>query len=263
MKLEDTVFAGQPLPLKGIMDLHTHMGRNIRFPIAGSDSDSMVRQMDRVGVERMVCAHQAVMSAEVVFGNNEVLKAMKRHPGRILGYAGVFPVNDRLGIEEAKRCLEAGMVGVKMHSVNRIPYTSESYAAIWEFADAGRLPVLLHTWGQIDSLEPVFSKYRKAQILLAHSGSTDVESYIRAARKFRNVYLELALSLSKYGLVEYFVEQVGSRKVVFGSDMPWISLGQQIGKVLFADITEAQKKDILVNNAARILKTKVELLKVL
>ena len=58
---------------------------------------------------------------------------------------------------------------------------------------------------------------------------------------------------SRYGLVEYFVDNVPLERIVFGSDCPWMPMGQQIGKVVFADITEAQKKAILVENPARIL----------
>lgn len=251
--LIDNVLRGRPVGLNGIVDMHTHMGTVINFPIAGADADALVRQMDRVGVEKMICAHEACLRTEVELGNDEVLKAMAKYPGRILGYACPYPVTPALGIDEVKRCLDRGMVGIKMHSSNQIPYTSESYAPIWQLADDNRLPVLLHTWGDVDKFEPIYQRYRNAPILLGHAGAINAAMYAQYARQYANVYLDLALSLSKYGLIEYFVRNAGAEKILWGSDMPWMPLGHQIGKVVFADISEADKRKILVDNPARIL----------
>jgi predicted TIM-barrel fold metal-dependent hydrolase len=250
----DCVRARRPLALDGIVDMHIHMGSWAQFAIPGNDADSMVRQMDRVGVAAAVCSHQASMTPEVVFGNDQVLDGMRRHPGRILGYASAYPISATLGLDEIKRCLDAGMVAVKMHDSNKIPYTSDLYKPIWRYADERGLPVLLHTWGGLGKHEPVFKEYGNVSILLAHSGCTRADEYVEIALRYPQVYLDLAFSGCKFGLVEYFVERVTAEKVVFGSDMPWMPIGQQIGKVLFADITEEQKRAIIRDNARRILK---------
>jgi len=252
--LADCVWERRPLALDGIVDMHTHLGSWAGFAMAGNDADSMVRQMDRVGVSRMVCTHQAAMAADVVFGNDQVLEAMRRHPARILGYACTYPVSATLGIDEIMRCLDAGMVGVKMHDANKIPYTADQYKPIWRHANEHGLPVLLHTWGGLDKLEPLFKEYGDAHVLLAHSGCTRADDYVRYAVEYPHVYLDLAFSGCKHGLVEYFAEHASARKVVFGSDMPWMPLSQQIGKVVFADISEEQKRTILVDNPRRILR---------
>jgi len=251
----DCIWERRPVALDGIIDMHIHLGTWAAFPIYGGDADSLVRQMDRVGIAKAICSHEASMTPEVVFGNDEVLAAMDRHPDRIMGYAATYPVNDHLGINEVKRCIDAGMTGIKMHNANKIPYTSPKYTAIWRYADDNGLLLLLHTWGGLDTLEPVFKEYGNTSILLAHAGCTRADDYVKYADEYPHVYLDLAYSGCKYGLVEYFVQQVGAQKIVFGSDMPWMSLGQQIGKVLFADITEEQKRTILVDNPRRILGT--------
>ncbi|NLW49933.1 MAG: amidohydrolase family protein [Candidatus Brocadiaceae bacterium] len=249
----DRVRARRPLPLDGIVDMHIHLGSWAAFAMPGNDADSMVRQMDRVGVAVAVCSHQACMTPEVAYGNDQVLEAMRRHPGRILGYASAYPVNDTLGIDEIRRCLDAGMVGVKMHNANRIPYTAERYTPIWRLANERRLPVLLHTWGGLGAHERLFEEYTDCPILLAHSGSTRADDYVPWAVRYPHVYLDLEFSGCPNGLVECLVRRASAEKIVFGSDMPWMPLGQQIGRVVFADIAEEQKRAILVDNARRIL----------
>ena len=208
---------------------------------------------DRIGIRSTMVSHQAVLSSEVPWGNGEVLKAMRRHPGRIIGYATCLPVSARLGIGEIRRCVESGMPAIKLHNSNGIPYDSPAYDKIWEYADRLRLPVLLHTWGDLNAYRKVFGQAPNTPILCGHAGAVNPGQYVEYAREFPNLYLELCSSRSAAGLVEFFVKEAGAERVVWGSDAPWMSYQQQIGRVLFADIPEAAKRLILSGNAARIL----------
>ena len=71
--------------------------------------------------------------------------------------------------------------------------------------------------------------------------------------KYPNIYLELCHSFSRHGIVEYLVEQAGVDRVLFGSDAAVLSYGQQLGRVIYADIKEEQKEKILSTNAVRLL----------
>jgi len=124
---------------------------------------------------------------------------------------------------------------------------------VWRFANERRLPVLLHTWGDIKQLEPIFERYQQTLILLGHAGSSNPETYVEYGRRYGNLYLELCYSAAPYGLVEFFVRELGPERILFGSDAPWISLAHQLGRVLFADIPDDQKKVLLVENPKRIL----------
>ncbi|RKY30269.1 MAG: metal-dependent hydrolase, partial [Candidatus Omnitrophota bacterium] len=41
--------------------------------------------------------------------------------------------------------------------------------------------------------------------------------------------------------------------IVFGSDIPFLSQTHQIGRIIFADISEEDKKKILCDNPKKIL----------
>jgi len=251
--LRERAWRRERLPWEGVTDMHAHYGKWARFPIWEADADDLVAEMDRLGVDRIILSPEAVMSTETAHGNKLVLEAMGRHPGRILGWATCYPATEAMGIGEIRRCIEAGMIGIKMHSGAGIPYTSENYQAVWEFADERRLPVQLHTWGDINQFDPIFERYRNAPILLAHAGAANQQMYVEYARRFPNIYLDLCYSMAPYGLVEYFVRELGPERIDWGSDAPWMSMQQQLGRVIFADITEADKKCILVENPKRIL----------
>ena len=246
----DAVRERRPLPLEGIVDMHAHYGTYVKFPIWGGDADDLVAGMDRVGVDKIMVSHQAVLTPGYEpWGNDQVLEAMARYPKRIYGYATCHPVNDRLGIDEICRCIDAGMMGIKLHSAAGIPYDADAYAPVWRYAGERGLHVLLCTWGNLNSFESVFATYPEVRILVAHSGSAAPEMYIEFARRYPNVYLELCLSHAPYGLVEFFVRELGPERLLWGSDAPWMAIEHQIGRVVFADISEEAKRQILVENA--------------
>lgn len=251
---------GSPLPLPDIIDMHGHLGL-CAFAVPDTTAASMVAVMDRIGVRSIVCSHIQSGGWDVIRGNREVLAAMRAFPGRILGYASVWPWTEAEVRAEVEHCLEAGFTGIKVHNSQGFPYTHPSYAPAYELVDERRLPLLLHTWGEdqvFTEISQVAGRYPNASILLAHSGSANVEGYLRMGREHANVFLDTVLSVSPRGMVEGLVAGVGAEKVVWGSDTHFFSQSQQIGKVLGAKIPDEAKEQILSGNALRILARRLQ-----
>ena len=87
-------------------------------------------------------------------------------------------------------------------------------------------------------------------------GAGDPTHQLRAisASKHRNVYVDTSSAASiTPGLVEYAVEQVGSDRIVFGTDTPLYFSPMQRARIDYAEISEADRANILRNTAARLL----------
>ena len=246
------------LPLEGveIVDMHSHVGR-AAFSIPATDAESIVKSMDRLGIDITVTTALCPLRAEdEERANKEVLEASRAYPGRILGYLWAYPKTLPPTEDEVDRRVAAGFVGVKFHNVNGIEYTHEAYEPYLAVADRRRMPVLLHTWGQEDDFKQVrelVKRYPNVSVLLAHSGSCQEDDYVHIAKELENVYLELAVSTSPRGLIERFTQAAGAENLVWGSDVAFINQAQQLGKVVGAKIAEDQKRQILGGNARRIL----------
>ena len=252
-ELVTAVWDRRPLPVPDIIDMHTHYSKWVQFPIWGGLADDLVEEMDRAGVEKAVLAPQASLTPALVCGNEDVLEAMKKYPDRLLGYACCYPVREDTGLKEIERCMDAGMTGIKMHTAAGLEYTFEGYAPVWKYADENQIPVLLHTWGDLDRMDSLFGTYTRAPVILGHAGAVDPAMYVNYAKKYPNLWLELCLSRSPCGMVEYLVREVGADRILYGSDAPWMPFGHQLGRVLFADISEDDKGKILAENAKRML----------
>ncbi|MEI7437559.1 MAG: amidohydrolase family protein [bacterium] len=246
---------GSPLSRLDISDMHGHIGR-FNFGIPDISTAGMVAAMDRIGIARIVCSHMRCMSADVVWGNDQVLQAMRQHTGRILGYFSVWPGSAEVVRRESEIRISQGFIGLKLHNVNGFLYDDPAYAPAYELSHARRMPVLLHTWGgphEFQAVRTLSLRYPELSFLLAHTGSANLAGYIAIARECSNVYLDLALSLSHRGLVARIAQEAGAHKVVWGSDSCFFSPAQQIGKVLVAAIPDADKIQILSLNARRML----------
>ena len=256
MTLLEQVRQGKPITGIEIIDIHAHLGR-WGFSVPDVTPGGIVESMDRIGIAKTVVAPMPRISAEDASrGNREVFDAMRAYPGRLLGYVHFWPSSAEEVGAEMERCVEAGCTGVKLHNVNGFPYTHPAYAPALAVASERRMPVLVHTWAQeadFNQCREIAERYPGVSLLLAHSGSDNVEGYVRIARECDNVYLELAMSLSPRGLVQRLVEEAGVDKVVWGSDVCFLNQAQQLGKVVGADLSEQDKVKVLSTNAQRIL----------
>jgi len=256
------------LPLKGelIIDAHTHMGPYYNFHIPYNDSDGMVEVMDRMGVSLACTSPHIGITPDFVMGNDIAYEAMQKHTGRFFGYITINPNYPEDIMPELERCYKMGMRGIKLHpSLHGYPADGANFKQMWEFASEKKLPVLSHTWAGDRTCSPTImgklaDEYPSVPILLGHSGGTmdGFRESIEAAKNRENIFLETCCSAIFHGITEMLVNGVGANKIVFGSDMPFVNANAQIGKILYARISDEDKLKILGLNMAKILRQSKE-----
>ncbi len=252
---EYTIRATHGLPIQGlVIDCHMHMGEESRFHIIDyGNIDLFVREMDRHGVDAGAVSSIPGAVGGLQTGQNDmVLEAVRRYPQRLFGWITANPHYPDAMREQLERAYEAGCRGVKIHSSVGLSYDHVTYRVMFDFAAERGLPILAHTWGKdLDALEPYLKQYKGLRWALAHAGCVELDKYVRIAATYENVYLDICLSRSPRGLIEHFVTQGLTEKVMFGSDCYFMGLAQQLGRVVFAKISPEQKAMILGRNARR------------
>jgi predicted TIM-barrel fold metal-dependent hydrolase len=136
--------------------------------------------------------------------------------------------------------------------------TDDGYRSALELADARGLSVLLHTWGGSgfnghEEVRAVAGKYPGAKLIMGHSLHGDWDRAIAIARQFPNTYLELTAVLDEQGALEKFVDNLGSERILFGTDFPWFDFHYYIGAILGAQITDEDRRNIFYRNAQELL----------
>ena len=107
-------------------------------------------------------------------------------------------------------------------------------------------------------------------LIMGHSGFGEWDVSIGLAQDYENVYLELTAVYATHegivlnwcpekdfgigvnGIIEKMVENAGSEKILFGTDLPWYSPHYAAGSILYSHISEDDIHNIFHKNAERI-----------
>ncbi len=189
------------------------------------------------------------------------MDALKRYPDRVIGYVTVNPNYPEDMKHELDRCFAVpGFRAIKLHpDCHGQPVDCSGYNAAFEEAEKRGCPILIHTWGSanVSQVDGLAARFPHAVFIMAHMGGCDVRDMVKAVNVVNrrpNVYGDLALSRSVEGNVEWLVKEIGSDRILFGTDMPFYDPSHVITRVALADITDEEKKNIFYRNAAKLMK---------
>ena len=248
-----------------MIDMHMHVkGAGVEW--SWDHNDRLIEAADALGIERMVVSIPIMRGMptydRVRQCNDAVIDCMRRYNGRIEGWCYVVP-GQQQSIVEIDRCLDAGMIGIKLY--NQYKIWDPAVHPVLEKAIAEGLPVLEHaghaTTRAFQDQQPNISDaadfvmaarlYPECMLIEAHiGGGGDWEWSIKELRDAPSVYLDTSGSIIDEGMVEMCVRELGARRMLFGTDM---TMEGGVGKMLAADLTKAQKELICFGNWERIL----------
>ena len=199
---------------------------------------------------------------EIIVNNDDVLKAMKRYQGRILGYCAVV-AGFKESISEIDRCLDKGMIGVKIY--NQYKIWDPVFYPIIEKSIKEKFPILVHggfsTSREEWDFEPntshaadfayVAKLYPEAMIIKGHiGGGGDWEWAIKHLRNAPNIYLDTSGSVVDEGMIDIAVKELGAERLLFGTDM---SMEAGVSKIISANLTDEERENIFSKNFQKIL----------
>ena len=250
-----------------ICDAHAHAGLYGCFHIPRAEPEGMIEAMDRCGVAMAICSHHLSIGPDAVLGNRLVAGAIDKYPDRFRGWITVNPHRPKEAEEELRRYDEhPGFVGVKLHpDLLEARVDSDGFRAAWEWCEDRRRPLLSHTWidsqwSDLDMFVPLAGRYPHVPIILGHSGGTynGHSKAIDLAREYPNFYLDITNSVRYHRHISRMVQGVSARRVLFGSDMPFLSLPSAVGAVLWSDITDEERTLVFGENARNLFGLKTE-----
>jgi len=256
---------GEPFEGALVFDCHGHFGPEAGFFIPGADTGAFLAVLDRVGIDRVAIS---TFANGLPYGNDVVAQAIASHPDRFVGWVRVNANYPELMERELARCTDdSGFRGIKVHPYcDQIPADDPRYEPVWRFSAEQEVPVLIHTWNSrrytdalLETCRPgIFEKialeHPGAVLLLGHSGGEwdGIADTLGVAKKCPNIFLDTASSRLYPGIIERLIEELGAERILYGSDVPFLSPVPQIGKIVAAEIGEKEKRMILGGNAARL-----------
>jgi predicted TIM-barrel fold metal-dependent hydrolase len=206
--------------------------------------------------------------------NDAVLQFAADNADIAMAFVSVDPTRGAGAVQEAKRLLATGLVrGLKLHPPAQQFFANDriAYPLYEAFAEA-RLPVLFHTghsgigtgvpggagirlkYGNPMYIDDVAVDFPELPIIMAHPSFPWQDEALSVCLHKPTVYIDLSGWSPKYfppSLVQY-ANTLLKRKVLFGSDYPWITPDRWLADFATIGIREEVRPLILKENAVRL-----------
>jgi len=200
--------------------------------------------------------------SDIEYGNDFLLRLQRANPTRVRGYVVVNPNFTQHALAELARCLDAGMVGIKLAASRRAD--DPLLDPVCQAARDRGVPVLHHIWqhrrreypGQEASdaseLATLARRHPEVTFLLAHiGGGGDWIHSLAALRRVPNIMVDLSGSGVDGGMLEACVQAVGVERLLWGCDLT-IDTGWAKLRYLEHLLTSADLDLVRWRNAARV-----------
>ena len=238
-----------------------------------ADAPSILAAMDHHGVDHAVVMGMGWSDYEVaVEANDYIIEAISKYPDRLTGFASVNPAWGDAAAMEIRRCAEAGLRGIgELHPDTQgfdIANT-QAVAPLMELAGSLSLPVLLHCSEPVghhypgkgrttpDKVWQCIESFPDNTIICAHwGGGLPFYSLMpEVGAGLSNVYFDSAASpfLYRSDIYAQVSDLVGADRILFATDHPLMSPSRPLGEVANAQLTECQRRQVLGENAIRLL----------
>ena len=241
----------------------------------------LIADMDTAGIDQVILQgiyfqhHQ-----NCVVQNNWYIDWAQQFPDRIRAFATVQPLAGQAALDEIKRVVDKGLIGIG----EILPYAQnhtirdEAFLAVIELAVSLNLPVCLHGAEPVGHDYPgraytplqdyvwLAEQYPNLHLILAHLGGLlpFYELNRRTKKILHNVYYDTAAVPLLYQPAVYraIVDVVGPEKILYGSDYPLLVYPRKTRVPGFTDflaelknsgLTEDELPLILGQNIQRIL----------
>jgi predicted TIM-barrel fold metal-dependent hydrolase len=238
-----------------IIDAHCHAGPGDGFTGPWDTRASLRKyrvRAARAGIQKTVLF--AAFSTDYRKANREVAKIVSAAPDRYIGFAFVHAERDRGRVERVVReaTMEMGFRGIKLHR-----HDARISREVCEAARRFRLPVLYDPGGETEVAHLLGEEFPDVPFILPHLGSfaddwRAQKALIDSLIRYPNIHTDTA-GVRRFDVLEEAVARAGARKVLFGSDGPWLHPAVELAKVRALRLSPADERLVLGGNLLRLL----------
>ncbi len=216
-----------------IIDCHCHAGTGDGLTGPWDTAAPIERHLRRAasaGIRRTVIF--AAFNTDYAAANREVARMVASRPDRLYGFAFVHAERDRGRIHDVVRIAvqDYGFLGIKVHR-----HDARITREVCRAARAFHLPVLYDVMEETSVVELLAQEYADVDFIIPHLGSFADDWRAQLAMidhlvRHPNIYADTS-GVRRFDLLEQAAQRAGARKLLFGSDGPWLHPGVELAKV--------------------------------
>jgi len=240
-----------------LFDAHTHLGDDIDG--MQGRPEQLMEILDRYGFSRanVFCLDEPDREPAFTAANDRTLAYADRSDGRFISFARLDLSQSPL--EEAKRCLDRGARGIKLHPrAQRFSVGDDRLAPIFSLASERQVPILIHGGRGLppiaEHLEKLVRSTDGVRLIIAHAGIADMAGLAGRLGGIPGVYFDTSV-WSAVDLLDLY-RHVSPEQIVYASDYPYgrqpNSLLATIRTARIAGFDDRQLRLMLGESARRI-----------
>jgi predicted TIM-barrel fold metal-dependent hydrolase len=238
-----------------IVDCHCHAGKGDRLTVPWNTDapiEPYLRRARRAGIDKTVVF--APFHSDYDIANRQVAKIVARYRHRLIGFAFVHAARDAGRIfTMLARARRWGFLGIKVHGFEAMP-TRE----LCEAARAFAMPVLVDVVGRAEVVDMLAPQFPEVDFIIPHLGSfaddwRAHQQLIDQLVRYANVYTDTS-AVRRFDYLVEAVRRGGPRKVLFGSDGPWLHPALELDKIRLLRLPEQSEALVLGGNILRLLR---------
>jgi predicted TIM-barrel fold metal-dependent hydrolase len=240
-----------------LFDAHTHLGNDIDGTLGRYEE--LTATLDRYGFTGafVFCMDEHDREPAFCVPNDRTLAHAKRSGDRLIPFVRL-DLTER-PLEEAKRALDLGARGIKLHPrAQAFALDDERLGPIFKLAVERSVPILIHGGRGLppiaEHLEALVRRYDGVRLIIAHAGIADMAGLAGRLGGMPGVFFDTSV-WSAVDLLDLY-RQVSPEQIVYASDYPYgrqpNSLLLAIRSAKLAGFDDKQLRALLGGNAWRI-----------
>ena len=238
-----------------IIDCHCHAGKGDGLTQPADTAAPLDKYLERArdaGIDRTVIF--ATFSDGYVHANRQVARIVAHNPDRLIGFAFIHALADKGRVEPMVREAvgKLGLVGIKVHR-HDARISREICAAARRYG----LPILYDVMGEVSVAEILAEEYPDVAFIIPHLGSFADDWRAQTALidhlvRHPNIFTDTA-GVRRFDILEQAVKRAGARKILFGTDGPWLHPMVEIAKIYALNLSPTDQAAVLGGNLMRLI----------
>lgn len=240
-----------------LFDVHMHLGHDIDGMVGRYDELMSVLQRHLFSGACVFCMDEHDRVPAFRAGNNRTLAHAERSGSSLIPFVRLDLTDQPL--EEARRCLDLGAKGIKLHPrAQGFALDDERLGPVFELALGRSVPILIHGGRGLppiaEHLEALVQRYEGVRLIVAHAGIADMAGLAGRLGGVPGVFFDTSV-WSAIDLLDLY-RQVSPEQVLYASDYPY---GRQPNSLLLAvrtaklaGLDDRQVRGMLGESALRI-----------
>jgi predicted TIM-barrel fold metal-dependent hydrolase len=238
-----------------IIDFHCHAGKGDKMTAPWNTDapiEPYLRRAQAAGIDKTVVL--APLHGNYQQANAQVARIVARYPRRLIGFAFVHARRDagRIFRMVKHAVTRWNFRGIKVHGFEAMPSRE-----VCETARAFHLPILVDVVSRPEVVDMFAPEYPDVNFIVAHLGSfTDNwkahQQVTLQLERYPNVYADSS-GVRQFRYLVEAIRRGGPRKLLFGSDGPWLHPGVELHKIRLLGLSPQDEALVVGGNALRLL----------